>query len=51
MFKFLIYKYYSHQESISTYQFLNEHTNSVNSPEYLPQETIYSEIDLLERVS
>ena len=51
MFKFLIYKYYSHQESISTYQFLSENTNSVNSPEYLPQETIFSNSSLLNNVS
>ena len=51
MFKFLIYKYYSHQESISTYQYLSENASSVNSSEYIPAETTYSDSSFLEPVS
>ena len=54
MIKFLIYKYYSHQENVSTYQYLNSNnTNNQNSsPSYpLPSEEVSDRDNLICNVS
>ena len=43
MIKFLIYKYYSHKENISTYQYLSSNTNQISTPNYSPPEAAHAD--------